>query len=151
MAKHYSAEQWAAWVGEQRDSELSVAEFCEWIGVSLNSFYRWRQKLAAEDRLPTRDERARDGLARERQVASDETQRLSARKGLMSSEPRFVPLTVLTSPAVEIDMPCGAVVRVPNDDRSLRRVLGILLEADQRTEVSAVATPAVDRHAGGHR
>ena len=70
MGKHYSAEQWAVWVVEQRDSELSVAEFCEWIGVSLNSFYRWRQKLAAEDRLPTRD-----GLARERQVASDETRR----------------------------------------------------------------------------
>jgi hypothetical protein len=146
MAKHYSAEQWAVWVGEQRDSELSVAEFCEWIGVSLNSFYRWRQKLAASGRLS-----ARDGLARKQQVASEESQRLSARKGLMSSEPRFVPLTVLTSPAVEIDLPCGAVVRVPNDDRSLRRVLGILLEADQRTEVSAVATAAIDRHAGGHR
>jgi len=146
MAKHYSAEQWAVWVGEQRDSELSVAEFCGWIGVSLNSFYRWRQKLAAEDRLSTRD-----GLARERQVASGETQRLSAGKGLMSGESRFVPLTVLTSPAVEIDLPCGAVVRVPNDDRSLRRVLGILLEADQRTEVSAVATLGVDCLAGGRR
>lgn len=146
MAKHYSAEQWAAWVGEQRDSELSVAEFCEWIGVSLNSFYRWRQKLAAEDRLSIRD-----GLARERQVASGETQRLLAGKGLMSSEPRFVPLTVLTSPAVEISLPCGAVVRVPNDDRSLRRVLDILLEADQRTEVSAVATAAVDHRAGDRR
>ena len=146
MAKHYSAEQWAVWVGEQRDSELSVAEFCEWIGVSLNSFCRWRQKLAASGRLS-----ARDGLARELQVASDETQRLSARKGLMSSEPRFVPLTVLTSPAVEIDMPCGAVVRVPNDDRSLRRVLGILLEADQHTEVSSVATAAVDHRAGDRR
>ena len=28
MAQHYSAEQWAAWVGEQRESELNVAEFC---------------------------------------------------------------------------------------------------------------------------
>lgn len=146
MGKHYSAEQWAVWVGEQRDSELSVAEFCEWIGVSLNSFYRWRQKLAAEDRLSTREE-----LARERQVASGDTRRPLATKGLMSSEPRFVPLTVLTSPAVEISLPCGAVVRVSNDDRSLRRVLGILLGADQRTEESAVATSGVDRLAGGCR
>jgi hypothetical protein len=146
MAKRYSAEQWAVWVCEQRDSELSVAEFCEWIGVSLNSFYRWRQKVAAEDRLSTTD-----GLARERQVASGDTRRPLATKGLMSSEPRFVPLTVLTSPAVEISLPCGAVVRVPNDDRSLRRVLGILLEADQRTEVSAVATAAIDHRAGDRR
>jgi len=146
MAKRYSAEQWAVWVCEQRDSELSVAEFCEWIGVSLNSFYRWRQKVAAEDRLSTTD-----GLARERQVASGDTRRPLATKGLMSSEPRFVPLTVLTSPAVEISLPCGVVVRVPNDDRSLRRVLGILLEADQRTEVSAVATAAIDHRAGDRR
>ena len=151
MAKHYSAEQWAVWVGEQRESELSVAEFCEWIGVSLNSFYRWRQKLTAEGRLPAGEGLARGGLARERQVSSDETQRIPAGQGITSSEPRFVPLTILASPAVEIDLPCGAVVRVPNDDRSLRRVLGILLEADQRTEVSAVATAGVDRHAGGHR
>lgn len=127
MGKHYSVEQWAAWVGEQRVSQLNVAEFCDWIGVSLNSFYRWRKKLAAE------------------------SSRLSASKALMSSEPRFVPLTVLTSPAVEIDLPCGAVVRVPNDDRSLRRVLGILLEADQCTEESAVATPRDERRAGGRR
>ncbi len=151
MARHYSAEQWAVWVGEQRDSELSVAEFCEWIGVSLNSFYRWRQKLEVGGRLPAGEELARDGLARKRQAVSDETRRPLTRKGLMSSEPRFVPLTVLTSPAVEISLPCGAVVRVPNDDRSLRRVLGMLLEADQRTEVSAVATAGVDRHAGGCR
>lgn len=64
----------------------------------------------------------------------------------MSSDPRFVPLTVLTSPAVEISLPCGAVVRVPNDDRSLRRVPGILREADQRTEVSAVATGYLERN-----
>jgi len=146
MAKHYPAEQWAVWVGEQRDSELSVAEFCEWIGVSLNSFYRWRQRLAAAGRLL-----AGDGLAKKQQVTSDESQRSLAPKALMSSEPRFVPLTVLTSPAVEIDLPCGAVVRVPNDDRSLRRVLGILLEADPHTEVSAVATASVARHAGGRR
>ena len=146
MAKHYPAEQWAVWVGEQRDSELSVAEFCEWIGVSLNSFYRWRKRFAAEGRLP-----AGDGLAGKQQVASDESQRLSGKKGLMSSDPRFVPLTVLTSPVVEINLPSGAVVRVPNDDRSLRRVLGILLDANQRTEVSAVTAVGIDRHAGGRR
>lgn len=146
MAKHYSAEQWAVWVGEQRDCKLSVAEFCEWIGVSLNSFYRWRKRFAAEGRLA-----AGGTLIREQHVTSDETRRPLARKGLMSSEPRFVPLTVLTSPAVEINLPCGAVVRVPNDDRSLRRVLGILLEAERRTELSAVATAGADRHAGGRR
>jgi transposase-like protein len=48
VGKHYSAEQWAACVGEQSESEPNVAEFCDWIVVSPNSLYRWRQKLAAK-------------------------------------------------------------------------------------------------------
>jgi hypothetical protein len=135
VGKHYSAEQWAAWVGEQRESELNVAEFCDWIGVSLNSFYRWRQKLAAKGRPPARKEH--------------EAQRLSGTQKAVSSGPELVPLTVLTSPVVEIDLPCGAVVRVPNDDRSLRRVLGILLEAGQTAEVSSIATSCLEHHHGG--
>ena len=137
MGKHYSAEQWTAWVGEQRESELNVAEFCDWIGVSLNSFYRWRQKLAAKGRPPARKEHG--------------AQRLSGTKGAVSSGPELVPLTILTSPVVEIDLPCGAVVRVPNEDRSLRRVLGILLKAGQTAEDSPIATSCLDHHQGGRR
>ena len=137
MGKHYSAEQWAAWVGEQWESELSVAEFCDWIGVSPNSFYRWRQKLAAKCRPP-----AKKGHG---------PQRLSDMKRSMSAGPELVPLTVLTSPVVEIDLPCGAVVRVPNEDRSLRRVLGILLEADETAHPSPIATPRLEHHRGGRR
>ena len=137
MGKHYSADHWAAWVGEQRESELSVAEFCDWIGVSPNSFYRWRQKLAAKGRPP-----AKKGHGPRRQ---------SAMKRSMSPSSELVPLTVLTSPVVEIDLPCGAVVRVPNEDRSLRRVLGILLEADETAHPSPIATPRLEQHPGGRR
>ena len=137
MGKHYSAEQWAAWVGEQRESELSVAEFCDWIGVSPNSFYRWRQKLAAKGRPP-----AKKGHGPRRQ---------SAMKRSMSSGFELVPLTVLTSPVVEIDLPCGAVVRVPDNDRSLRRVLGILLETGQTDEDSPIVIPCLEHHRGGRR
>lgn len=113
MGKHYSAHQWAAWVVDQGESELNVAELFDWIGVSPNSFYRWRQKLAKTGRPLARKGR--------------EAQRLSAKKGSMSSVPKMVPLTILTSPVVEIDVPCGAVILVPNEDRSLHRVLRILL------------------------
>jgi hypothetical protein len=61
--------------------------------------------------------------------------------GLISSEPGFVPLTALTFRTVESDLPCGAISRVQNDDRSLRRVPGILLEADQIHKASAATTP----------
>ena len=137
MGKHYSADHWAAWVGEQRESELSVAEFCDWIGVSPNSFYRWRQKLAAKGRPP-----AKKGHGPLRQ---------SAMKRSMSLGSELVPLTVLTSPVVEIDLPCGAVVRVPDNDRSLRRVLGILLETGQTDEDSPIVTPCLEHHRGGRR
>ena len=137
VGKHFSAEQWAAWVGEQRESGLSVAEFCDWIGVSPNSFYRWRQKLATKGKPPARRE--------------PEARRLSSMKRSMSSGPELVPLTVLTSPVVEIDLPCGAVVRVPNEDRSLRHVLGILLEAGQTDEDSPIVTPCLEHHRGGWR
>jgi transposase-like protein len=137
VGKHYSAEQWAAWAGEQQESDLSVAEFCDWIGVSPNSFYRWRRKLAAKGRPP-----AKNGHGPQRQ---------SAIKRSMSAGPELVPLTVLASPVVEIDLPCGAVVRVPNEDRSLRRVLGILLEADETAHPSPIATPRLEQYPGGRR
>lgn len=69
----------------------------------------------------------------------------------MSRGPELVPLTVLTSPVVEIDLPCGAVVRVPNEDRSLRRVLGILLEADQTPKGFPNRPPRLEQHRGGRR
>ena len=69
----------------------------------------------------------------------------------MSSGPELVPLTVLTSPVVEIDLPCGAVVRDSNADRSLRRAHGILLEAEHASEVSAINTPCIDHSTGGRR
>lgn len=132
MGQHSSADQWAAWIAEQQASELTVVEFCEWIGVSPNSFYRWRRKLAAKGRPMTSKGHAAEGLS-------------------VSRSPELVPLTVLASSVVEIELPCGAVVRVPNEERSLCRVLGILLEAQQTTEGSPMTTRWLDHHAGGQR
>ena len=69
----------------------------------------------------------------------------------MSSVPKMAPLTVLTSPVFEFDLPYGAVGRVPDKVRSLRRVLGILLEADQTADISPIAPPRIDHHAGGRQ
>lgn len=55
VGKNPSAEQLAARVGEQRESELNVVEFCDWIGVSPKSFYRSRQMLAANGSRPRGD------------------------------------------------------------------------------------------------
>lgn len=71
--------------------------------------------------------------------------------GLISSERGFVPLTAMTSPTVESELPRGAISRVLNDDRSLRQVPGILLEADQIDKASAATTPGLNTPAGGGR
>ncbi|MCB0113920.1 MAG: transposase [Caldilineaceae bacterium] len=102
----YSSEQWAEWIAAQRPSGLSVVDFCESVGVSQNSFYAWRRKLATDD----------DAL------------------------PEFVALSIPDAagvPRVEVELPCGAVVRLPCDDGPLRQVLGVLLEFGARQEASS--------------
>lgn len=57
MARTKSAEVWALWgVRLQRfeSSELTVAAFCDWEGVSQAAFYVWRKKLQVDSGLPSR-------------------------------------------------------------------------------------------------
>lgn len=37
--------EWAERIQRRRESGLTVAEFCEWEGVSVASFYNWQKKL----------------------------------------------------------------------------------------------------------
>jgi transposase-like protein len=54
------------------------------------------------------------------------------RRKLTASDaaPPFVPVEVATSPQVEIDLPGGTTIRVPNDSASLRPILQVLCELD---------------------
>ncbi|MBL8820308.1 MAG: hypothetical protein JNL58_30065 [Planctomyces sp.] len=94
MGQHSSADQWAAWVAEQQASELTVVEFCEWIGVLPNSFYRWRRKLAAKDRPMMSKGHTSQGL--------------SVTMRSVPRSPKLVPLTVPASPVVEIELACSS-------------------------------------------
>ena len=47
MSRRYSVEQWLEWIEQQKMSGLSVAAFCERIGVSKHAFY-WRRRRLAE-------------------------------------------------------------------------------------------------------
>lgn len=46
MRRSFSAPQWSAWFDEFSRSGLTVSEFCRNKGVSQNSFYVWKRKLA---------------------------------------------------------------------------------------------------------
>jgi len=57
MARMKSAEVWALWrdrLRRFRSSDLTVAAFCDWEGVSQAAFYVWRKKLHADSGLPSR-------------------------------------------------------------------------------------------------
>lgn len=96
MAVRYSSDQWRSWLVECENSVQTVGAFCQSIGVSVNTYYRWRQRLAGE--APS-----------------------------ISGSAEFVSVS-LPSSLVEIELPCGAVARVPLDSASLRNVFGVLLE-----------------------
>ena len=55
MSNHFPASQWRSWIEACQQSDLTVGKFCESIGVSVNTYYRWRQRLkddlVADDRL----------------------------------------------------------------------------------------------------
>jgi len=118
--ERHSAEQWAAWIDEQRDSGQTIAAFCGSIGVSENSFYVWRRKIRGR-----------------RDVAS-----------LSNASPSesFVPLSIVESDGsgdrIEIGLPCGAVVRVPGNEPLIRQTLEVLLEfgsADTESEAASAS------------
>ena len=57
MARTKSAEVWALWRDRLRRfecSDLTVAAFCDWEGVSQAAFYVWRKKLQADSGLRSR-------------------------------------------------------------------------------------------------
>lgn len=50
MARTKSVEVWGLWrdrIGRFERSDLTVAAFCDWEGVSQAAFYVWRKKLQA--------------------------------------------------------------------------------------------------------
>ena len=104
----YSREQWLSWVVDQRSSGLTIGAFCESIGIRENSFYRWRARLLAEGELLE-------------ELPATAVRQASA----------FVPLTVVASERTEIDLPCGATIRLPSDEGAIRCVLNVLLDADR--------------------
>ena len=116
MVGGYGAEQWAEWIDEQACSGLTISAFCDSIGVSENSFYVWRRKLRSrKDEFTTG-------------TAAGLVELTVVDAGVC---PRGMP------DGVEIDLPCGAVVRVPGDAGLLGQVLGVLLQAGAANGVAS--------------
>lgn len=106
-----SAEKERVWrerMVEQRDSGLSVRQYCLRKELSEASFYGWKRELALRD------------------------QEVSESAGRIENEQVFVPLHVTASPSsvasLELLHRSGHVIRIPAgfDDQVLRRLLAVL-------------------------
>lgn len=95
-------ERFAGWAG-------TVAEFCRRERVAQPTFYRWRKRL----RLATNSE------SRERINGQSEASPTDAAD---RGRARFVELSVEPLTAVEIELPNGALVRVPAEREAMLRV-----------------------------
>lgn len=109
MSRGYSVAQWVKWVEAQETSGLSVAAFCEAIGVSPNAFYARRRQLAASPDVG-RQESSGD------EVAGFVSLKLAAREAVVAD-----------GAVMEIELPGGVVVRV-KDPQVVRDVVSVILE-----------------------
>lgn len=108
--------EWADRLSRQGSSGVTVAEFCEWEGVSVAAFYQWRKKLG---RAPAGHRSM--GVA----AGAGRLQRLS-----LPDAAAFIPVHVVPSSAtgslafqIEIRLPNGVRILAPMpDSRTLRDV-----------------------------
>ena len=106
MSRPSAVERWRGLLRQQAESGLSVAEFCRRRDVSEASFYQWRKRLRVEPLTA-------EALSRP------------------ASAGAFLPLSVVGTAGVEVELPCGAMVRIPaGDQRTLEQVITLLLRQE---------------------
>ena len=107
MRKRLGADRWRELLLEFDSSDSTVAQFCDSVGVSVQTFYKWQKKLK------------RDGA----EISDSST-----------SASRFVSVFVAPSQSqLEIELPGGAVARVPNEAASIRPLMEVLVELGGRS------------------
>jgi transposase-like protein len=89
-------ERFAGWSG-------TVVEFCRREGVTQPTFYQWRKRLRQADASATQTAA---------EILPEETRRADE---VPQGRAPFVELSWAATAAVEIELPNGAVVRVPAD------------------------------------
>lgn len=104
--RRLSREQWQVWIAKQAESGQSVAAFCATNDLPQQSFYLWRRKLRAEP--------SSAGIGQ-------------AGNGPAKISSAFVSVSVAGLAGVIVELPCGALIRVPPDDLVIGQVIDALL------------------------
>jgi len=125
---------WRGVLRRQRESGLSVRQFCADERLSDASFYRWKRKITGKDsRRASNSEE--DGKSRPRAGASSGRGSQKRRQASRVAKPNgrtgaFIPVRLRATAGglLEVVHPLGHVVRVPAvfDAGSLRQVLDVL-------------------------
>ena len=105
--RRFSRSQWQQWLADYAESNQSVRQFCGERDLPENSFYRWRKILNQETPSPS--------------------------VNAIHGESRFVQLEISTTAAVEIRLPCGAVISTPAETSTLKPLLEVLLQLGERS------------------
>ena len=93
------AEVWQDRLARQRQSGLSVAEFCRRVGVSQPSFYQWKARLAKDSSKPALARESAQRPARRAAITRAAARRADGGCASPAAvEPRFVQLPVNVPP-----------------------------------------------------
>ena len=90
---------------------------------------RWRRRIAKQ---------ASSGLSvaefcRQQEVSQASFYQWRKKLRETTAQESFVPMAIVASAAVSVELPCGAVVRLPaGDERSLAQIIWLLLAAGER-------------------
>ena len=122
-------EKWSALLAKQATSGLSVAEFCRQKDVTRESFYHWRKQLKSGESSPGESSHGEPEF--KEPTVAEFFAKLSEPPPKTQQRDPFVPLTIVRPSVLEVDLPCGATLRLPDgNERLLRLVLQILLERE---------------------
>ena len=89
--------KWQQRIETQKDSGLSVSQFCQQHGCSASSFYQWRRKLGAPSPKPATE------------ISVPATRGVGAFQQLIAKRPSG------PVPSIDLVLPGGTIARVPAD------------------------------------
>jgi len=127
-------DQWRQRINRQRESGVSIAEFCRREDISSHGFYVWRRNLR-EASHRRRDPRADSRLQSSRRRSAAVTSRRPLRKACVGSAAPLCPTDFLqlpvaavqTMPWMELVLADGTILRLPQQNlAALITVLRVL-------------------------
>jgi putative transposase len=93
----YSRLKWQQRIETQKDSGLSVSQFCQQHGCSASSFYQWRRKLGSPSPKPATE------------ISVPAARGVGAFQQLIAKRPSG------PVPSIDLVLPGGTIARVPAD------------------------------------